>query len=127
MVREIKYKIWDREKNKMGSVVSLGLKEYPTVVKFEDGSIETYFLPDWKVVLLKWTGFKDREGTEIYYKDYIRVFWGNGTYSDKTVLWLNGAWRVTTFDLLGDVKETLLIGNEFEGVTRKSVLLEAGE
>ena len=36
-----KFKVWDKVEKKMGTVVSLGLERYPTVVEFEECVSET--------------------------------------------------------------------------------------
>lgn len=127
-MREIKFRAWYEPRKWMLKVSGLfwdyrtgnELVEIDVIDRNDETNDIEFYIND--VELMQFTGQKDREGTPIYDEDYVRVFWKDGSYSDKKVLWLNSAWRVTTFDLLNKDtgKQLLVIGNRFEGITRKN-------
>lgn len=130
-MREIKYRAWDKINNQLAELSG---------VVFENGeiiSISTEFMdhgdhpelhaaPLDSVVLMQYTGLKDKNGVEIYEGDIVRIIddgetdigWG----WNEEVIFHNGAFMAGDDNLLVNINfRCLVIGNIYEN----SELLEA--
>mgnify|MGYP003425682316 FL=1 len=72
-----------------------GIRRFDAIICDIDGELTRFYIHDSKTIN-QYTGFKDRDGVEIYGGD--KITWDE--YGEiNTVIWLNGSWAVSTHEL----------------------------
>ena len=84
-MREIKFRAWDKENEKMMKVSSLHLENKEISVK-ENGTFRLFRMQD----LMQFTGVKDKNGKEIYENDLISC----NKYKNIVVFFENGCFKI---------------------------------
>ena len=132
-MREIKFRAWDKELNRMCDVIQLGVRDI-IVNSIEEDEISG-FLPIDRFEIMQYTGLKDKNGKEIFEGDillYLRK-------SKRIVSYKNGAFiryygnyneyllydsfiedgYLTDYEVIGNIYENpeLLEGNQYESIT----------
>lgn len=120
-MRELKFRAWSNDNNKMWYVGSKNGYEYFTAT--------LDFCIDWSVwrsrekvassdrgdILMEWTGLKDKNGREIYENDIIEGILPNGDKINvrRVVEWCDRPGYLP-FIIANSLKEIEVIGNKFE-------------
>lgn len=90
-MREVKFRVWDKELNRMCDVIQLGTKDI-IVNYIEEDDISGY-LPIDRFEVLQYTGLKDKNEKEIYEGDIIEYI-EDGTcevvYQHDSGAWMAG-------------------------------------
>ncbi len=97
-MRDIKFRAWDKENREMLSVDVLDFFLDEIRVLEDDGSIFSMKFKD--IELLQYTGYKDKNGTEIYEKDIVRISKNNDNhfhFSIGTISFEHGKWLLTVY------------------------------
>ncbi len=110
MSRLPKFRAWDIQKKVMCDVWDIGWKawdlpdnllNYVTVYPQKDAD-GTYELLEGEVILMQYTGLKDRNGVEVYEGDLVRIEYNNGyNMDDFAVEWMD---RSAMFVIKNDKK-----------------------
>lgn len=116
-MREIKFRAWDKVNKFLTQVMTLS---------FRDGKVSTthysngggVYLHDDEVVLMQYTGLKDKNGKEIYEGDIIKfdkkspeiksVFYKNGSFcildvNDVDICYLGDCIFKDEYEIIGDI------------------------
>jgi uncharacterized phage protein (TIGR01671 family) len=135
-MNNIKFRAWDKHQKKIFQVERIDfdfdtgdkvqtVHLVPNVLSDEGGWDDHPELAIHNVELMQFTGLRDYKGRNIFEGDILRIIWNpkRKEYSDKEVIWLNGAWRLTTFDVLDSdkAKQSIIIGDKFRGLNNKIV------
>jgi len=115
-MREIKFRAWDRLRNRMSESFNLDCLHYGYFID-KEGTLEasTFYLCDCEIV--QYTGLKSKNGKEIYEGDIIRWYPNSRAKSDVIIEWLRagfgfGSWYDDDFP--DTEKESIIIGNIYE-------------
>ncbi|MFV3013902.1 YopX family protein [Clostridium botulinum] len=110
-MREIKFRVWDKIDGKIREVTLIDF-EYKKVKLLNDYTGESYLRDFEEVILLEYTGLKDKNDKEIYEGDIL--IWENA-YSVKpmTVESIDGSFVVEGYKPLG--RNGLYIGAKIVG------------
>jgi len=93
-MREIKFRAWDKENEKMMKVSSLHLENKEISVK-ENGTFRLFRMQD----LMQYTGLKDKNNKEIYEGDIVLVKpGGTSTWYKTVVKFKEGAFIASLID-----------------------------
>ncbi len=113
-----KYRAWDIHNNDLLELSGLGFDSQGEICYLEIEKIPGEFelISPIGTKIVQSTGLRDMYQNEIFIGDIVQVNVNQEQYMIKEVIWLNGACRVTTFDIL-DVdlaKKSVVVGNIFE-------------
>lgn len=120
-MREIKFRVWDSQFNKMLDSKDIVMCTATGRVKGKNGGFG--FVNTWRV--LQYTGLKDSKGVKIYERDILCLFYGIPRLKAiLEVVWLDGSFKVLCKNAqpqemyLGELKLDLncteVIGNIYE-------------
>ncbi|MDY6839108.1 MAG: YopX family protein [Thermodesulfobacteriota bacterium] len=131
-MREFRFRAWDKEKKKMTSGDRIGIKGSVRITK----SLNEFFdmANDLNLILMQYTGLKDKNGKEIYEEDIINYGYSNGfswgtDYFKGIIKYKDGAFYVDVIGrkekipFFGHIKEVKaadtfkIIGNTYENPT----------
>ena len=118
-MREIKFRVWHKEKKIMGEV--LGIDILHKEIFFSNEDVDCYEHVDFKnIELMQYTGLKDKNGKEIYEGDILFESFGEKYYK---VVFENGSFRAEfegvfdeySFDLIDVVAQGYeVVGNIYQ-------------
>lgn len=133
-MRDIKFRVWDTENKEMLKVQELDFEDtfYGGRLSIRTDEYNDYFDME-DMILMQYTGLKDKNGKEIYEGDIVRIkgeielldIKGKVEYSETFAQYIitNTKNIAHETEALGDYENIEVIGNEFDNPE----LLEEGE
>ena len=121
-MREIKFRAWLKNENKMAKVHSIHLNKKKVMVTYRTsyGASGNYSIDDGDFILQQYTGLKDKNGQEIYEGDIVEFCISEDGPETATVTFENGVFWAAypLYEVAGKEYHCGVIGNIFEGVDK---------
>jgi len=117
--REIKFRAWDKIKKRMLSVYHLRKEG---IIGMADNIISSQHCKIDNVILMQYTGVKDRNKKEVYEGDIIKYVGRDGKFQVEEIVFIDGCFcrRTSMSDIpIGDTLYTpqidfMIVGNIYE-------------
>ncbi len=124
MNREIKFRAWDREKQRLKRVTRIDFPEWHISTQgktyYDDGDRNSFKNEDSdRCWIMQYTGFKDLNGIEIYEQDVLKVQLNIDNIQKMIVKYSNGSYYSGKFLLKNVLHKCKIIGNIYENEITK--------
>lgn len=114
-MREIKFRVWDKNDNKMYDNYYGIDTDQPYISLFGNNINEVRWNTENNIKLMQYTGLKDKNGKEIYEGDILKFYYQcSWAIEYDAVYFRNGEYRVADFRLNHVCSRSEVIGNIYE-------------